>query len=115
MCQPIPPRCAETDVRRKAADIEDLIAFRQRLNALAARLSGAEAVPSRTGDEDAPRGMSTSEGLLAEVRAALARLDTGTFGLCVWCGRSVGLVRLAAAPYARDCIHCARAPDDVTV
>lgn len=113
-----PPRRAEPepDVRRKATDIEDLIAFRQRLNALAMRLSGANADLSRTGDEElARRGLASEGHLLAEVRAALARLDAGTFGLCVWCGRSVGLVRLAAAPYARDCIHCTGAPADASV
>jgi RNA polymerase-binding transcription factor DksA len=50
----------------------------------------------------------TEEGLLAEVEAALARLDAGTFGRCGACERSVEPERLAAVPYARLCADCAR-------
>ena len=46
---------------------------------------------------------------LAEVDAALARLDAGTYGLCERCGRPVDEARLEARPEARHCIDCARA------
>ena len=52
---------------------------------------------------------------LAEVDAALARLDDGTYGVVRACGRPVGAGRLEARPEARTCIDCARAqvaPDD---
>ena len=44
---------------------------------------------------------------LAEVDAALARLDAGTYGMCERCGEPVGEVRLEALPAARTCIGCA--------
>jgi RNA polymerase-binding transcription factor len=57
----------------------------------------------------AQTALLSEEQLLAETRAALARLDDGTFGRCQGCGRVIGKVRLDAVPYARQCIHCARA------
>ncbi len=44
---------------------------------------------------------------LAEVDAALARLDAGTYGVCERCGEPVGEARLEALPAARTCIGCA--------
>lgn len=43
---------------------------------------------------------------LDEVYAAQARLETGTFGICEGCGRSVPLPRLRAMPAARTCVAC---------
>jgi len=45
---------------------------------------------------------------LAELDAALARLDAGTYGRCERCGGPVGDERLEARPEARLCITCAR-------
>jgi RNA polymerase-binding protein DksA len=45
---------------------------------------------------------------LALVDEALARLDDGTFGTCVRCGRPVGAERLEALPWAARCIDCQR-------
>ncbi|MBA2719431.1 MAG: TraR/DksA C4-type zinc finger protein [Chloroflexi bacterium] len=45
---------------------------------------------------------------LAEVEAAIARLDEGTYGMCVRCGRSIALERLEALPWAAHCIDCQR-------
>jgi RNA polymerase-binding transcription factor DksA len=54
--------------------------------------------------------MATGERLLADVVAALDRIDDGTFGTCEECGRPIPQGRLDALPYARQCIRCARAP-----
>lgn len=40
------------------------------------------------------------------VRAALARLDAGTFGECAECGDEIGVRRLQANPIAVLCIDC---------
>ena len=45
---------------------------------------------------------------LADVVAAIGRLDDGTYGTCVQCGRSVGEERLEALPWAAHCIDCQR-------
>lgn len=44
---------------------------------------------------------------LAEIDAALARLDTGSYGVCERCDGPIGEGRLEARPVARLCITCA--------
>ena len=41
-----------------------------------------------------------------EVLRALARLDAGTYGICETCGKPVAPERLAAIPWATQCITC---------
>ncbi len=43
---------------------------------------------------------------LADIDAALARLDDGTYGWCQRCGGSIGRDRLEAMPTATRCITC---------
>jgi RNA polymerase-binding protein DksA len=50
-----------------------------------------------------------AEHLLAEVDAALVRIDEGTYGSCAACGKPIGEERLEAVPYATLCIDDKRA------
>jgi len=45
---------------------------------------------------------------VAKISAALQRMDKGEFGNCMECGSDIGAARLAAYPYANECIDCAR-------
>jgi len=45
---------------------------------------------------------------LAEIDAAIARLETGTYGLCEVCGEPLPQGRLEARPTARTCMPHAR-------
>jgi DnaK suppressor protein len=49
-----------------------------------------------------------NEQHLAEVEAALRRLDDGTYGRCIRCGERIASERLAALPWAAQCIGCQR-------
>ncbi|MFY9579409.1 MAG: TraR/DksA C4-type zinc finger protein [Gaiellaceae bacterium] len=49
-----------------------------------------------------------SEHVLAEIEAALKRLDDGTFGICTNCGEPIAVERLEARPWATLCIDCKR-------
>jgi DnaK suppressor protein len=40
------------------------------------------------------------------VDAALARLEDGTFGTCLRCGKAIAPARLEALPWAAHCIDC---------
>ena len=40
------------------------------------------------------------------VDAGLARLDAGTFGTCLRCGKAIAPARLEALPWAAHCIDC---------
>jgi len=44
---------------------------------------------------------------IAKISAALKRMDTGDFGICVECGQPIEEGRLNAYPYADECIDCA--------
>ena len=49
-----------------------------------------------------------NEQHLAAVEAALVRLDDGTYGACLRCGRPIAPERLDALPWAAHCIDCQR-------
>lgn len=53
------------------------------------------------------RVASMTEEALANVEAALARIEDGTYGTCAGCGGPVGADRLEAIPAAALCIDCA--------
>ena len=48
---------------------------------------------------------------IVAVDAALERLHRGTYGICIRCGRSIGVDRLRARPTAELCISCAIAAE----
>jgi DnaK suppressor protein len=45
------------------------------------------------------------QDLLAQVEAALRRVDDGTYGICARCGRPIDEARLRAIPYTDLCIE----------
>jgi RNA polymerase-binding protein DksA len=47
--------------------------------------------------------------LMQKIDAALKRLDDGTFGICVRCGKPIEKARLKALPYVELCIKDAQA------
>jgi RNA polymerase-binding protein DksA len=49
-----------------------------------------------------------SEHVLEAIEAALKRIDDGTYGTCVICGKPIAEERLAAIPWATHCIDCKR-------
>jgi RNA polymerase-binding protein DksA len=49
-----------------------------------------------------------SEHVLADINAALERIEAGTYGICMNCGKPIGEERLEARPWATLCIDCQR-------
>ena len=49
-----------------------------------------------------------SEHVLSEIEGALKRIEEGTYGTCVNCGKPITEERLAAIPWATYCIDCKR-------
>lgn len=47
------------------------------------------------------------QGHLAEVEAAIQRLNADTYGTCERCGQPIARARLEVRPRARTCIRCA--------
>ena len=69
------------------------------------------------------RVAENDQEVLEEIRAALKRIDVGTFGLCEKCqtdgkppSRSViPKARLEAIPYARNCVACERKREELSL
>jgi DnaK suppressor protein len=109
------------------ADFAALIEDRRRelhgrLAAVEARLAAIRVERSSATDDDEhdPEGSTLStewsraEGQrgdaardLAELDAALARVDAGTYGLCASCGNAIPIERLRLLPAATLCVPCA--------
>jgi RNA polymerase-binding protein DksA len=49
-----------------------------------------------------------SEHVLADINAALERIEAGTYGICTNCGKQIAEERLEARPWATLCIDCQR-------
>jgi DnaK suppressor protein len=52
---------------------------------------------------------------LRNARAALDRIQDGSFGICQRCDENIHSKRLAAVPWAAFCIHCQEAVDNNSV
>jgi DnaK suppressor protein len=103
-----------------------LVADREATEALIARLiddldSFTDArKDGATDDEHDPEGptlafeRSQSTAILeqtrqhfAQIESAMLRLDEGTFGVCVTCGKDIPFARLEVRPYSTQCVACA--------
>lgn len=64
-------------------------------------------IASEESDRDMTLRMQDHERkVVDEIRAALKRIQDGTYGECEACGDEVGERRLLARPTARHCIDC---------
>jgi DnaK suppressor protein len=61
--------------------------------------------------ELAIRNLDRESNLLRNVRAALRRIDDGSFGVCVHCDEDISPKRIAAVPWTPYCIGCQEAAD----
>ena len=61
--------------------------------------------------ELAIRNLDRESQLLRNVRAALHRIDEGTFGICLHCEEDISPKRLHAVPWAPYCIQCQEIAD----
>lgn len=60
---------------------------------------------SATYDRELDEGLEEgARQTLADIDAALARIENGTYGSCSVCGRPIGEERLRARPWATRCI-----------
>jgi RNA polymerase-binding transcription factor DksA len=51
--------------------------------------------------------LENEQYILSETRAALARMENGSFGRCESCDKKIAVERLKAMPYTRYCVSCA--------
>ena len=51
--------------------------------------------------------LANEQYIVSEARAALERMDKGTYGQCEACGKAIAKARLEAIPFTKYCVHCA--------
>jgi DnaK suppressor protein len=61
--------------------------------------------------ELAIRNLDRESSLLRNVRSALARINYGSYGVCMHCEEDIKPKRLEAVPWAKYCIRCQEAAD----
>jgi DnaK suppressor protein len=61
--------------------------------------------------ELAIRNLDRDSDLLRNVRAALRRIEEGSFGVCLRCEEDIRPKRLAAVPWTTFCIQCQEIAD----
>jgi DnaK suppressor protein len=57
------------------------------------------------------RNLDRESNLLRHVRAALGRIQDGTFGICLHCEEEISARRLKAIPWTPLCIRCQESAD----
>ena len=70
-------------------------------------VDSAEQAQERENDEVVDAIGNETRASIAEIEAALERLEAGTYGICGECGGPIGEGRLDAIPEATRCVDCA--------
>ena len=68
------------------------------------RLTRMEAIGEKGVNEAV---LSKSKSRLIRLENAVKRIESGTYGVCVQCGKDIPLGRLEAVPEALLCVNCA--------
>jgi len=61
--------------------------------------------------EIAVRNLDRDSGMMRLIRRALARIENGSYGVCLQCEEDIPLKRLKAVPWADFCIACQERAD----
>jgi RNA polymerase-binding transcription factor DksA len=69
--------------------------------------SFTEQATERSNDEVVYNLDTLARAELADIEAALRRIESGSFGICGKCGNEIEDGRLRALPYTRNCAGCA--------
>lgn len=107
---------SRTVEQARGALLERLGVLTGRSSALAVHLRGqdgrheadSEDVVSFVAADEVLEGLEDAARLeIEQIRAALQRIDDGTYGVCVACGNDIAPARLEALPHAPLCVACA--------
>ena len=103
------------DLAIRRTQLEERLAYLDaRLRELDAELDShqskdwEELATEREGDETLERLGQAGEAEMAQIRAALGRMDAGEYGICVTCGDEISEERLDLLPFTPFCRRCAR-------
>ena len=82
------------------------VLLRHRADCLTDLQEAAEATAENGPDPVLDARSTALRETLADVDAALARMDAGTYGACVHCGAAIPDGRLELRPFAAACVPC---------
>ena len=94
----------------KQAELSDVLKRRDEI-AIEKSPDAIDEVTRAAEREFAIRNLDRESHLMRNVRAALRRINEGTFGVCAHCEEDISPKRLAAVPWAPFCIRCQEAAD----
>jgi RNA polymerase-binding protein DksA len=97
----------EEALRARLVELETRLAKIKRDVTQEHSADSAEQAQERENDEVVDAIGDETSRAIAAVRAALARIEEGSYGVCAACGEEIGAERLAAMPEAVHCINCA--------
>lgn len=83
--------------------------LREQLRERLLTMLDAASRPAGLGDQLAP-GTTLLAEEAAAIRAALDKLDDGSYGICEACTTQIPFERLDAVPSARSCVACQQRP-----
>ena len=89
----------------KQAELEQFIRNREGI-AIEKSPDALDEVQHAAERELAIRNLDRESNLLRNVRAALRRIDDGSYGVCLHCEEQINPKRLNAVPWAPFCIQC---------
>jgi RNA polymerase-binding transcription factor DksA len=99
---------------RKAALEQRLVELETRLEAIEHELDShhnpdwEELAVEREGDEVLEATGTAGQAEITQIRAALKRIEAGTYGECVRCGEPIAEARLDILPWTPICRSCSR-------
>lgn len=94
----------------KQADLEHVIRNREAIT-IEKSPDALDEVQHAAERELAIRNLDRESALLRNVRAALRRIDDGSYGVCLHCEEDISPKRLNAVPWAAFCIQCQEQAD----
>jgi DnaK suppressor protein len=97
-------------LEKKRAELAETVRRRDEI-AIEKSADAIDEVQRAAERELAIRNLDRESQLLRNIRAALARMDEGTYGICVRCEKPISPKRLAAVPWTPFCIECQEAAD----
>ncbi len=94
----------------KQAELERVVRNRDAI-AIEKSADALDEVQHASERELAIRNLDRESNLLRNVRLALRRIEDGSFGTCLHCEEEISPKRIAAVPWAANCIQCQELAD----
>ena len=94
----------------KQAELERVVRNRDAI-AIEKSADALDEVQHASERELAIRNLDRESNLLRSVRLALRRIEDGSFGTCLHCEEEISPKRIAAVPWAANCIQCQELAD----